>query len=75
MRIESMIHDLTELERHMKTIQANIYAQLGKVDINAPTDEDCYKKCKIEFKLFEQRLKDLKVRLKIERDKQVTRKD
>lgn len=66
MRIESMIHDLQQLNSQMKTIQAYVYANLGKVNNFTMTDEECFKKCNIEFALFEQRLQDMLLELKTE---------
>lgn len=68
MRIESMIHDLQELNSTMKTIQAYVYANLGKVSNCTMTDMDCYQKCYIEFDSFERRLQDMLLELKIERN-------
>lgn len=75
MRIESMIHDLKELDSHIKTIQAYIYAKLGEVDNHTPSNEEVYNKCKVEFELFDQRMKDLKINLKIEQQRKTIRKD
>lgn len=75
MKIEAILHDLTELKKHMETIQVNIYAKLGMVTNYAPTDEVCYKRCEIEFELFTRRIKDLQIALRVEQDKQARRKD
>lgn len=69
MRIEAIIHDLTELEKHVEEIQVNIYGKLGLVTNYAPTDEACYQKCKTEFELFTSRMKDLQNELLLARDK------
>lgn len=75
MKIEAIMHDLAELEKHVAAIQVNIYGKLGLVDNYAPTDKVCYKRCKIEFELFTHRMKDLQIQLLKERDKQALRKD
>lgn len=68
MRIESMIHDLQQLNSTMKTIQANVYANLGKVNNCTMTDEECFQRYYIEFDSFERRLQDMLLELKIERN-------
>ncbi|WP_337019169.1 hypothetical protein [Oceanobacillus massiliensis] len=75
MRIERMIHELKELDSHVKTIQAYIYAKLGKFDNHTPADEEVYNRFKVEFELFDQRMSDLRIDLKIEQQRENIRKD
>jgi|GEM_PF-3508821 len=69
MRNGIIIHNLAELEKHVEKIKVNLYARLGLVDNYQPTNKETYEICKIEFELFEQRIRGLKLDLKIEQEK------
>lgn len=69
MKIEAIIYDLKQLEKHVEKIQVNIYGKLGLVTNYAPTDEACYQECKTEFELFTRLMKDLQNELLLARDK------
>ncbi|TCI52062.1 hypothetical protein EVJ30_10580 [Exiguobacterium sp. SH5S13] len=71
MKIEAIMHDLAELEKHVEVIQVNIYGKLGLITNYTPTEEVCYKKCKIEFELFAHRMKDLRIELLKHRDQKL----
>ncbi|WP_034299970.1 hypothetical protein [Alkalibacterium sp. AK22] len=68
MRNEQILHNLTELERHTDKIITNLFASLGLVDNYSPNDEEVHKICKIEYELFKERILELKVEIKMDKE-------
>ena len=70
MRINYISHHLKELKANMDTIEAYIYANLGRVDNFTLSDDELFNKVNYQFRMFKARYTNLQLELDNERKRE-----
>ncbi|RSL29221.1 hypothetical protein D7Z54_32445 [Salibacterium salarium] len=67
MRIERIQHDLNVLKEIVGTIEAKVYANLGRVDNDWLSDEELFDLVYLRMDAFNRRIDNLRIELENER--------